>query len=1181
MNIRLVAYRKATTASTSDTTYQLDLQEAPNVALNFQFSDVKEPETRKGSYSQTFKLPFTQNNNQFFENWYNVNLDTLVFSTKTKFDAVLYVGTVPQFEGALQLKAVYQKAQQYEVVMISNSASLFNIIGNRRLRDVFKNDDGSYSEELNHVYTYTNETNNTLYKSWDGNNSNFLNTAGVSMRDLDANVQKVVYPMSVTAQGFYFDPNEDRYLNMDQTAATDIINETGSVQAASEFGVSFTQFRPAIQIRTLFKKILGQAGFSYTSSFIDDSYFGKIFMTTANYLESAVTPTVNAAANPSGVMSVGSNVAWADWQDEIILPCSPSGCSCDTVNYTTLSTVTVPANITEPSGNCTDFGDENNIWNTANSYFTRTASTQETITISHNYLFVNVVGSYNGIHINYSLVGWDATNNQEDGEEYEGVVEYIPIDITSGITPHSGTLNITLDITQIPLNSSAQIQIHLGPIRSISDGFIQCPLTQCSLTPTNQSSSEPIYLEGDCSVWSKVQMNWFGFSDDIFDATVDIPACIDPELTQRGFLKDIIQRFNLVVLADPDNASNLLIEPYNDFIGSGELKNWTDKLDTSKEVVVKDTTELQKKVVHLTDQEDVDLYNKSIKERYPNVNVFGHVKIDEFNNEFASGELKNESMFSPYINGQVFRSEDEQAGTSLPNMAIQYEFTYKQNSEGIYENEIAQTKPKLFWYRGTPVDILGPSASQTDIYLHRATASSLTAFNINEYPICSPFDIQPAGNTYTLGPGNKSLYWNGTPPLVGNLTVFNYQPTFGSWFNNTLYGKYWKPYLDNLYSEGSRIMECYLNLNEVDIFNFSFADEIFIKDTYWRILGISNYQVGAKASTKVTLIKSLDTRSTCSGCNYVIGTIGTSNTTNFGQFIWCPEDDPDCTPDITGSYWAGVYTTPECCTCNGGYLNINDEDPNNAGMYSCLSLSGSLPMSIKSLTAKTSILDNDQTKSLLTGLLGGTNRPLVRGSDSNKFGQKILNYYGDDIVIKYKSTATYRPQYRGESHRIVLTGYTDGNTRGYAYPKGNPYEKPLFIPDNTNVIIRVKGVCTVVGGTSATYPLGTTDAVAYYTAFIINQGVVTQLGATGGEAEFQIREGVNPVTCTLHIDIDSNVIRFGLDDSQTDTKRAWMLTADMDINVMKNLALGFDENWALFQNGKKIQFENHDYLIWN
>ena len=79
MNVRLVAYRKATRTATSKTAYNLDLQEAPNVSLNFQFSDIKEPKTRKGSYSQTFKLPFTDNNNQFFEDWYNVNLDTLVF----------------------------------------------------------------------------------------------------------------------------------------------------------------------------------------------------------------------------------------------------------------------------------------------------------------------------------------------------------------------------------------------------------------------------------------------------------------------------------------------------------------------------------------------------------------------------------------------------------------------------------------------------------------------------------------------------------------------------------------------------------------------------------------------------------------------------------------------------------------------------------------------------------------------------------------------------------------------------------------------------------------------------------------------------------------------------------------------------------------------------------------------
>ena len=166
MNVRLVAYRKATSGASSTTAYNLDLQEAPNISLNYQFSDVKEPETRKDSFSQTFKLPFTDNNNQFFQEWYNVNLDTLVFNTRTKFDAVVYIGTVPQFEGALQLKSVYKKAQMYEVVLMSSSASLFSTIGEQRLKDVFKEDDGSYSTDFNHTFFYTNSTNNTLYNSW-------------------------------------------------------------------------------------------------------------------------------------------------------------------------------------------------------------------------------------------------------------------------------------------------------------------------------------------------------------------------------------------------------------------------------------------------------------------------------------------------------------------------------------------------------------------------------------------------------------------------------------------------------------------------------------------------------------------------------------------------------------------------------------------------------------------------------------------------------------------------------------------------------------------------------------------------------------------------------------------------------------------------------------------------------
>ena len=30
-----------------------------------------------------------------------------------------------------------------------------------------------------------------------------------------------------------------------------------------------------------------------------------------------------------------------------------------------------------------------------------------------------------------------------------------------------------------------------------------------------------------------------------------------------------------------------------------------------------------------------------------------------------------------------------------------------------------------------------------------------------------------------------------------------------------------------------------------------------------------------------------------------------------------------------------------------------------------------------------------------------------------------------------------------------------------------------------------------------------------------------------------------------------------------------------------NMTLGYDENWALFQNGVFIQLQNGNYLIWN
>jgi hypothetical protein len=1153
MNLRLVAYRKATSGASSTTAYNLDLQEAPNVSLNFQFSEIKEPETRKGSYSQTFKLPFTDNNNQFFQDWYNVNLETLVFSTRTKFDAVLYVGAVPQFEGALQLKSVFKKAEMYEVVLMSSSASLFSTIGEQRLKDVFKNDDGSYDDEFNHLY---NET--QILNSWAGSSSAFVNTAGVSLKDPDTDAQKIMYPMSITQDKFYYDTNFARYLNLDQTTANSMVSAEG-VEAAFNYAVNISQFRPAVQLRAMLNLIFAKAGFSYKSTFLGTSYFGRLYMTTGTHLELSSLPTTNTNASPSGLMQVSNSSQWGVLSSELT--------TLD--ECVTVSQVVVPANTTSASGTCTTPADPDSVWNSTYNFFTKKATTMQEVTCQHKVTFSGVKGCNpdDQVILTIRLIEWDndpssATYNSSTGVEYAST-EISINPYTAGNNGFSGPIVYSLPLESMPLGKSAQIIIDSGTLK------------KANLNPTFVLGDGD---NGACGTFfNTIRIDWVGYSNDVYGATVDFPACIDESITQKAFLKDLVQRFNLVIITDPNDDTNLLIEPYNDFIASGELKYWTNKIDTSKEIVVKDTTQLQKKIIHLTDKEDEDLYNKSFKERYPDVNVFGHLRIDEFNNDFASGEFKVQSLFSPFINGQVFANDDEQFGTYLPNMTVQYEFSYEEN-EGVFENKTKKTNPKLFYYNGAATNILDGYGTQTNIHFHRASLNALTAYAFNTYPICSPFDIN---GSVTLTDDTLSLYWNATPPIVGNLSVFNYTNYFGNWFNNTLYGRYWKPYLDNIYSTEARIMECYLNLNEVDIFNFSFADEVFIKDTYWRVLNISNYQVGAKASTKVTLIKSLDTKENCNGCDYVTGSVGDSNLYADTYYLWCAEDNPGCTPDATAPNYLGVYTTPECCTCNGGMVMWNFTAQASNNLYPCIANSGSLPLKFKSIFSSRSILNTGQLKTLIYDKIGGRNKPFVQGVNNTKYSQSILPLYGDDMVIKYSTVKRNIPQIQGESHKIVLSGNTTGTTKGYAYPESDQYGKSINIPDNINMIIRVKGIATVIGGTSATYTLGYTEGFAYYTAFRIANGTTTQLSTAGGQQEFSIREGANPTTCTLDIDISSNVLRFGLEDSQTDTKRVWQLSADIDINRINNMSLGFDENWALYQNGQKIQLQNGDYLIWN
>ena len=1133
--------------------YELELQEAPNISINFQFSDIKNPETRKGSYTQTFKLPFTDANNEFFQNWYNVNLSTLVFSTKTKFSAILFVGTVPQFEGYIQLKAVYQKAQLYEVVLMSNTADLFSAIGEKRLKDVFKNTNGTWSDELNHIYTYEN-----IKASWDGTDNGFENVNEVPLLDVDSAVQKVMYPLSVTEQNFFFVEDSKQYLDMSDADIAEYIpagaspwETTTGYASAANFAVNINQLRPAIQLKTLFKLIIARAGFSYTSNFIDGDYFGKLFMTTGNKLPTSILPTnITPITLPDGFLEAKEdNPSIIGWDE-------------DNGNFNT----GLPPTYMPIFQAGEDVDDNSNVWDTTNNVLTKINPTMNWVRLQFFTRSVHLrqTGYSFGMGINLTIRAVSSLCPTCDPYS----TNTVNIDTDNSETGAIDVVTTYLDI------SSAQV-----------GDTIQFLLEAPSLTATSEDNPR-LYVAWNYD--STIRTNWLPSNPSQYDNEVLVPHCIDDSITQKAFLKDIIERFNLVLLVDPNDASNILIEPYDDYLAGSTIKDWTKKLDVSKEIVSKDTTEMQKSVINLSDLEDVDLMNKSIKEEAPQMNVYGKYYNDRINNDFATGELKNNPAFSPYINQKVFKSADISQGSELANVIAQYEISYKPTDDGI-EASLEETKPKLFYYFGKTTTIKNTTDSSATIYMHSThpTTGAITAHEFTKYPVCSVYDIDTNDASpyyeYELSAVNKSLFWNFAPPQCGDVTVFQFSTGDPSWQKNSLYFRYWRQYLDSFYSADSRIMEAYFNLNEVDIFDFQFNDEIFVKDSYWRIINIHNYQVGAKASTKVTLLKVVntvtDTEEGYLNCPYVLG--GDDGTPNDGLYYWfCPADDTECDEPTVGSdpQW---YVPDECCIDVGGEPDYTLLTQGGLGM--CLANGGSPPRSLSQLDSPISLTGQVGLKSIMQGKLGKLNLPLLAGANRGKLTQNLLPRFGDDIVIKYKTLLLSKPQVDGEVHRMILVGNTDGDTRGYAYPENNPQSSAFKLPSNSNVMIQVKGVATVIGGTSSTYVVGTTESFSYNTAFKTMGGVVTQIGTAGGEAEWAIKESGLSTTATLYIEqnADTSVIDFGLDDSQTDTKRTWTLIVDFTVQNVHNLSLPYGTDWALYQDYNNIVLMNYDYLVWN
>ena len=224
--------------------FVLDLYKNEPIPLQIKVDDFTKVDEKSSSNSKSFEIPGTKNNNVFFNHIYEIRRDS-GFNPHKKTKIIYKEDGYDIFSGYLQLNDIVIKNNNvsYDITLFSETTNLKESIGDKTLRDI-------NLTELNHNYTTTDVKN-----SWTGNLT-YVNPDTSGFRDGGS----IKYPFVKYDEDIYYKPTP------------------GEIEVPGLKEV----YRPWTNCRYLIKRILSDAGYTYTSTFLDSTDFGKLYIDTTN-----------------------------------------------------------------------------------------------------------------------------------------------------------------------------------------------------------------------------------------------------------------------------------------------------------------------------------------------------------------------------------------------------------------------------------------------------------------------------------------------------------------------------------------------------------------------------------------------------------------------------------------------------------------------------------------------------------------------------------------------------------------------------------------------------------------------------------------------------------------------------------------------------------------------------------
>ena len=773
----------------------LDLYGDENVTIDISFAEIQDITKRNSAFTQEFKVPGSNNNNEIFNYFFEINSVPLDWNPKRKFEAALIYNGYEIFNGNIRLNMVTINVREkiYSVTFYASVGDLAANIGDKALCNV-------NTTSLNHSIYDENVAGN-LWIDPSLHPTSLLPSSSSYINPItDGDVQYIIGQRGYDYTGSTFGTIRD--INTAQTPILEFSGTSGFFD--NQFSPMIpSYFIPSIRTRKLYELIVNQADYQIESYFFDTDYFGRYYVplsfnTESPYMAQSKTFKLEILNTSGDTVPAGGSYfdvinQLAITTNEFVFKAKELIVS-DELGFNPVNPANYP---TEPL--LSGFSDY---------VFALPNSPNNPITLQ--------------IPFNWN---WTAPANPLGFTQIVAKVKlYLLTDITT---------------TLIQAREVAVENIIVNTASGATSGIV-----------TINNSVDQVFSYPNGTALYFVTVDWFGGPANVtrvsikntnnvivLPTTIELYKEMGCDHKQIEFIQNVNRMFNLVVIPHPTKPKTLIIEPIVDWIGKGQQLDWTDKVDYNSPQTLRPTTSIINGSIFTANKIDKDFVNTQYNTK--SNKIFGQNIID------LGVDYKNATIPLTQSLGQ--NTDYYLDGVGEYEIALPCYFVTKENNNNgrsVFEYRPFRSLPRMI-FKSVPI----PSGNTGEGPVFYRYARNSTPFTIDGLTPMGDLQNVNRLTTYPYAISGFSHYttYDASTKFLDNELVY---PEV-----ETQYDRYYRDYVEDLTSEENKIYTCKMYLTPWDVSQLYANEVIFIKNAKFRINKISNLSLIEPDMCEVELVK--------------------------------------------------------------------------------------------------------------------------------------------------------------------------------------------------------------------------------------------------------------------------------------------------------------------------------------